>query len=444
MSIKELEKYVDFVCPCGKTHNFSTKVVTGEDILFQIPALSDEYSADNVYVICDNNTYRAAGKRVIEILTGCGKSVVSLIYESDKVVPDESSVGKAIMHLDKKADLIVGVGSGVINDIGKIVANVSGKPYFIVATAPSMDGYAAAGSSMELDGVKTTVSSKAPDVIIGDLNVLASAPPEMMISGLGDMIAKYVALCEWHIASIVVGEYYCEEIAELVRIALKKCVDNSQKLIAGDKDAIKAVFEGLIISGAAIEYAGISRPASGVEHYISHIIDMRSLAFNTRAESHGIQCALGTLYALKMYECLKSKSLDKNRALDFVKSYSYAEHSEFLKHFLGKAADKLISLEEKEGKYNQKKHAERLQLILDNWEDILKIINGELPSYREVYDMWRSVGGPVSLEDIGIDNSCFKEIFASTKDIRDKYVLSRLLWDLGLIEEIAAEIFERN
>ena len=42
-----------------------------------------------------------------------------------------------------------------------------------------------------------------------------------------------------------------------------------------DENAVKAVFEGLVICGAAMKFAGLSRPASGVEHYLSHIWDMR-------------------------------------------------------------------------------------------------------------------------------------------------------------------------
>lgn len=436
MSIQELEKYKNYHCACGKIHSFSSRVVTGSDILDQICGLAEEYSASNVYVVCDKNTYAVAGKRVIDLLGASGKKVSAYIFESEKVVPDETSVGKVVMHMNQKCDLIVGVGSGVINDVCKIVANISSRPYFIVATAPSMDGYAAAGSSMEVEGVKTTVSSKAPDVIIGDFDILASAPAKMILSGLGDMIAKYVALCEWRIANILVGEYYCDEIASLVRVALQKCVSHAEGLLRCDKEAVGAVFEGLIISGAAMEYAGISRPASGAEHYFSHVLDMRSLAFDLPCESHGIQCAVGTLYVLKAYERLKGETPDRERALAFVQSYRYSEHAEFLKKFLGKAADKLIALEEKEGKYSVEKHARRLEVILQNWDALLKIMKEELPSYEEIRRFWKSLGGPVSLEEIGVDHASFAEILPATKDIRDKYVLSFLLWDLGLMDAV--------
>ena len=45
------------------------------------------------------------------------------------------------------------------------------------------------------------------------------------------------------------------------------------------------------------------------------------------------------------------------------------------------------------------------------------------------------IDAPKTAQEIGID--CDLSItLKATKDIRDKYVLSRLLWDLGMIEEV--------
>ena len=204
------------------------------------------------------------------------------------------------MHFDKSCDVVVGVGSGVINDVCKILSNATGNPYIIVGTAPSMDGYASATSSMSRDGVKVSLNSRCADVIIGDTDILKTAPDHMLRSGLGDMLAKFVSIAEWRIAHLITGEYYCEEVAQLIRTALKKCVDNAEGLLKREDAAVEAVFEGLVIGGVAMAYAGTSRPASGVEHYISHVLDMRGMEFGTPVDLHGTQCAVGTLIAVKL------------------------------------------------------------------------------------------------------------------------------------------------
>lgn len=206
------------------------------------------------------------------------------------------------MHYDTKCDLIIAVGPGVINDIGKFLSKLTKTSHIIVATAPSMDGYASATSSMAMDGLKISLPTKCPDVIIGDTDVLKNAPIRMLQAGIGDMLAKHVSICEWRIAHLLIGEYYCEYVADLVRSALKKCVENAYGVLKRGPEAVKAVFDGLIIGGRAMEYAGISRPASGVEHYISHVWDMRGLEFGTKTDLHGIQCAIVTLVATPIYE----------------------------------------------------------------------------------------------------------------------------------------------
>ena len=423
-------------CPCGKDHEFTSKILIEKGAIDRLPLVLDEMNLHSAFILADLNTDLAAGERVTDVLQSHHIGTKKYVFHEEHLEPDEASVGLAIMNFDPTVDVVIGVGSGVINDIGKIVANVSGKPYIIVGTAPSMDGYASATSSMTMEGLKISLNSKCADVIIGDIGVLVNAPVKMMISGLGDMLAKYVSVCEWRISHLINGEYYCEEIATLVRQSLRKCVDNADGLLQRDEEAVKSVFEGLIICGAAMKFAGVSRPASGVEHYFSHIWDMRGAAFGTPVELHGIQCALGMLIALKLYEKIKHITPDRQKALDRVRAFDYSAWSKELKAFLGKGAESMIALEEKEQKYNLEKHEKRLDRIIEKWDEIQKIIREELPPIEETVRLFDRLGLPKTVEEIGLNEEILPMTFKAAKDIRDKYVLPRLCWDLGILDEI--------
>ncbi len=427
-------------CKCSKTHKFSSQVIVKEGAIRELPRILKEYSAKKVYLIADENTYEAAGKAVKEIIHGVNIQVVSCVFGGDALEPDEHSVGRAIMYYEAGCDVVIGVGSGVINDISKIVANVAQKPYIIVGTAPSMDGYASATSSMTRDGLKISLNSKCADVIIGDLDILCQAPLKMMASGLGDMVAKYVSICEWRIAHIITGEYYCEDIAQLVRQALKRCTDNAQGLLKRDKEAVKAVFEGLVIGGVAMAYAGVSRPASGVEHYFSHVWDMRGVEFGTPVDLHGIQCAMGTYQAVKLYESIKTLTPDYEKASRYVAAFDLPAWEQTLREFLGKGAEAMIAQEKKEGKYRKETHAARFGIIEKNWDAILQIIREELPSSQDIKKLLDTIGISTDLGTIGVDTQCARLSFQATKDIRDKYVLSRLAWDLGVLDELTEQL----
>lgn len=423
-------------CDCGKEHIFESEVIIGSGVLSDLPSILKSKGFKKPFVFADNNTYFAAGKKVMNLLKDNGIEANKYVFKKENLEPDEINVGLAVMHYNPDCDVVIGVGSGVINDICKIVAATGNKPYIIVATAPSMDGYASASSSMTMEGLKISLNSKCADIILGDLDILCDAPLKMMISGLGDMLAKYVSICEWRIAHIITDEYYCEDVANLVKEALKKCVNNAEGLLKRDKEAVKAVFEGLVLCGAAMKFAGVSRPASGVEHYLSHIWDMRGAEFGTPVSFHGIQCGIGTLIAIKLYEQIKAITPDREKALEYVSKFNFDVWSNDLRKFVGKGAECMIALEMKEQKYNKAAHAKRLEKIINNWDKILKIIDEEMPSSKEIEMLLDKLGAPKTLEDIGLHCSILPITFKATKDIRDKYVLSRLCWDLGIIDDI--------
>ena len=426
-----------FTCSCGKVHNaLLDDYIVGKGAIREIASLVARYGATKPYLIADRNTYQAAGKQVCKVLDAHNIPYSLYVFSQETIHPNEEAVGSAAMHYDVSCDMVIGIGSGVINDIGKLISKLTKTPYIIVATAPSMDGYASATSSMDVDGLKTSVPSRCANVIVGDLDVLREAPVQMLISGLGDMLAKYVSICEWRISNLITGEYYCPTVAEYIRKALKKCVDHAEGLLNREEEAVRAVFEGLIIGGVAMNYAGLSRPASGVEHYFSHVWDMRALEFGMPASTHGIQCALGTLYALRIYEQVKKYTPDVALAEQKVSAFDHPSYNQFLKDFLGRSAESMLALEEKEGKYDPVKHHSRIAYIAEHWQELVQIMEQELPAAAELERLLKAIGAPCSVEEIGLSADILRPTFEATKDIRDKYVLSRLCWDLGILEDI--------
>ena len=426
-------------CACGRVHAVAIDdVIIGKGAVNRLPEFLHKFDAKKPFLLADSNTFAAAGEKVCDVLDAASIPYSKYVFQNKSLEPDEDSVGSAVMHFDKTCDLIIGIGSGVINDIGKILSNVSGRKYIIVGTAPSMDGYASATSSMSMDGLKVSLPSRCADVIIGDTDILKNAPVHMLKAGLGDMLAKYVSIAEWRIAHIITGEYYCEQVAELIRKALKKCVDNAEGLLKRDEQAVEAVFEGLVIGGVAMAYAGVSRPASGVEHYFSHVWDMRGLEFGTQVDLHGIQCALGTLQAVKLYEEVKKITPNEKTARAYVDVFSFDAWKEELRAFLGNSAETMIAQEAKEKKYDKSTHPARFARIIENWEAILRILNEELPTYSALSEILDTIGISKDLQTIGVDSQTARLTFKATKDIRDKYVLSRLAWDLGILDGLCA------
>ncbi len=402
-----------------------------ENALRHIPTIIKDFSAKNAFLVGDANTYPLVGEKIEALLKDEGIEYAFYRFPTAALEPDESAVGSLMLHFDRSCEIIIGIGSGVINDLCKLLASLTERPFIIVATAPSMDGYASPLSSMARDGLKVSIPTKKAECIVADLDILKDAPLSMLKAGLGDMLAKYVSICEWRIGALITGEGYDADIADSVRVALKKCVDNADGLIKRDKAAVRAVFEGLVLTGEAMKKAGNSRPASGAEHYFSHLWDMRGLEFGTKTNLHGLQCATATLSCIKLYHKLKEMRPNREKALKYAAAFKVDEWNRALEEFLGHASEPLIELEKREGKYDVKKHSARLDIIIAKYDEILAIIDEELPSLDTLNTLYRVLDLPVMPPESDI----LKMTVMAGKDIRDKYVLPRLLWDLGVLDE---------
>ena len=420
-----------FACPsCGRRHTVSLRRLTlGREALSALPEELRALGVRRPYLIADRNTWRAAGERAAALLAASGFSPARCLLPGGRPSPDEAAAGCAVMHLPPDADGVVGIGGGVVGDMAKLTAAVHGVPYLYVPTAPSMDGMASATSSVDRDGLKISLPTRAPSSVVADTGVLAAAPRELILAGYGDMAAKYVSLVEWELAHRITGEFYCPEIARAVREALRRAEASVEAALAGDGGAAGALTEGLILAGLAMECAGLSRPASGMEHYVSHIRSMRALAFGTRSDLHGLECGAAALEVIRVYERLRDTKPDRARALAHAAAFDYEAHAAFLRRFVGPGAETMISLEAREGKYSPERHAARLDVILAHWEELAAVMR-KLPSADALEARFARIGFP-TLSSLGVTEEERAGLFAASPDIRDKYVLGRLLWDLG-------------
>ena len=442
LSLRELMELKTFDCSCDKRHQLNLQQVEiGCGAIERLPEILRQFGIRRPYLIADLTTWEVAAKNVGEILAKAGIGYSMFVFQSERPEPDESAVGLAAMAFDTGCDAILAVGSGSIGDISKVVARTSDRPLITIATAPSMDGFASPTGSMIMNGLKSTVPGVCPVAIIGDLDILTKAPARMLQAGLGDMLAKPVALCEWRISHLINDEYYCPNVAALMRRSAQKCFDSAEGLSRRDPSSTADILEGLILSGVAMTYAGITRPASGIEHYFSHIWDMKALQEHRMPDFHGIQVGIGTVQALRIYQEVLKIQPDVEKAQRYVREFDKVGWEAFLREFLPATAEEMIRRANQEARFDLAKHAIRLNKMTSHWHQIQQIIRDELPDLNSVQANLRMLGAPISPEEIGIDLLTQKKTFLATKDLRSKYMAGSLLWDLGMLDEIADRLY---
>ncbi|MEA5003765.1 MAG: sn-glycerol-1-phosphate dehydrogenase [Christensenella sp.] len=440
--MRDWEQYLnrDIACECGRTHNCGIgHIMIGTNILPALPGLIRAGGYQNICMVADQNTYAAAGEQVQALLAGDGLSCAKVIFADAELIPDERALGVILSEIPKGCDLILCVGSGTLSDLCKFVAYKLGIEYFMVATAPSMDGYASNVAPLIIKDTKTTYEVGRPAVILGDVDILAKAPMEMIRAGIGDMLGKYVCLADWRVAHIVTGEYTCDFVENMMRESvevIRKAMDGAKKR---DKEAITAVMEGLVLSGITMSYVGNSRPASGSEHHLSHFWEMMLLQQKKPDALHGLKVAIGTVISLKLYEQLKN---NKNAFFGAGDSgYTQEQWEGDIVRVYGPAAPEVVRLEREVHKNAPEKAAQRRKVIAGRWDDIMRVVDN-LPSTEDMIDLLRGIGAPYLPCEIEVDGQMVRDSIVYAKELRNRYGLLQVLFDGGIAKEMAEYITE--
>lgn len=410
MGILEIINEFKSGCSCGKKHETAVKDVRiASGLVNHVGEILKENGfSKNLLLVADKNTLKAA-EGIVESLKGF--SVEYKIYDDLRVatMDDVNSVEALIAGRDIS---VLSVGSGSINDTCRLSSARQDKKLCIFATAPSMDGFASYSAPIVAGGFKSSYSAKSPEVIIGDTKILANAPTALKSAGFGDMIAKYVGLVDWEISTLLTGEYYCEKIANLTRSAVDELMEMADKVTVNDEYTAGKIFEALLKTGIGMSFAQNSRPASGSEHIIAHLIECVELRDNIIPNFHGEDVGVCTLEMLKYYNELANCDVDtKREEVDWDDVYS----------FYGNMAEDVRELNEPENVIDGVDE----KLLKEKWSEIRAIIRS-VPSYDECKAAMLKAGCKITVEDIEKPQTLFDNCVKYSPYMRKRLTLLRM------------------
>ena len=399
-------------CQCGKDHFCAINALEiGKNALKKLPKVLENYR--HILLVADNNTYSICGETVRRLLDGCIAN--RFVFETEgHLVPDEKAIAAIEAQLDDETDFILGIGSGVINDLCKYVSYFSGLKCGIVATAPSMDGFASSGAAMILDGMKVTKTTHSPDVIIGDTEILKNAPIEMIRSGYADIIGKYSALNDWKLSHLINGEHLCPFIYDIVKNATDEIRDLAKQIAAAEESAIAKLMEVLVLVGACLTLHTTTRPGSGSEHHFSHYFEITGLIDKVPYFLHGTDVGYATVVTAAMRQRIlqvQEPSFETVSRETREKCYR-AVYKNF--------ADEVIKLQDEAGRYEK----DISETYRKNWPQVLEIL-AECPKPEEIWQM---------MADVGMQWPAFEQMYGEekirrglwlAKDLKDRY---SVLW----------------
>lgn len=421
-----------FDCSCGKQHLVPTEeFIYGDNSFASLTGLIEKYSPDKrCQIIADHRTYKVAGKEVESLCEAgnirCGRFIVPDSDGESPVVDDHTR--DLILNQVEDTPLFIALGSGVINDLVKWVAFLRNKPYIVIATAASMNGYGSANVAATIDGLKVLFHAAPPKAVIARPEILLGAPYELTGAGLGDVLAKPVSSADWRMNLFLFEDYYCQFSIDLLKDLEPVYLKNPQKIKNRDPDGFKALFMALFYSSVAMTITGTSSPASGGEHLISHTLDMLAVRDDGSHDLHGRQVGVSSILMAALYE--KLLAIEQPQFRD---PPTHVDES-----FWGT----LTPVVEKEYQQKLPKMSQAVAILkeADNWEALRASIEPHLISARELKNCLQKAEAAHRYSDllynkVAIDKDFLVAVVNRANQMRSRFTVLDIAVLLGVVPE---------
>ncbi len=293
-------------------------MVFESDAVFRLPdflRLAGAAAAQPVLVVMDRTAMTRAGEGlkplILNHLRQAGWQPEPLWLEPDatgQVHTDFAQIGRVQARLAPQM-AVLSVGSGAVTDIAKHAAHLYQQehgaaplPYVAYQTANSVSAYTSNMAPTFVGGVKRTLASRYPDVLVCDLETLRDAPYEMTAAGVGDLLAAFGSYADWWLAyRLGIDPTYTEFAQTLMgpldEIFLDLAPAIRSRTLAGMGELAKLIALG----GLAMALSHATAPLSGYEHVISHVLDLTAEQARRPLAQHGTQVALATLLTTSAY-----------------------------------------------------------------------------------------------------------------------------------------------
>jgi glycerol-1-phosphate dehydrogenase [NAD(P)+] len=431
-----------FACDCGRVHRVPIEVFLYEagavEALPEVVRQSrGQTSVPRPAVVADVRTWEVCGEKAQEALSKAGLAGARVIVpdrETSGPICDDMTFRGLVERLrGEQPDVVVAVGSGVMNDLCKWASFELGVPYIAAATAASMNGYSAANVAPTIAGVKVLVEARPPFAVLAEPAVIEQAPREMTAAGFGDTIAKHQSNADWVMNHLLFDEYYCAFCAGLVSGLEPLYLDHPESIRAGESGAVKGLFAALFGTGLAMTLVGTSAPASGGEHLLSHTLDMMSQVDGAHHNLHGRQVGVGTLLSAALYQkvlALENPVLHELRPT--VDEAFWAIPSV------------VAAVQEQYG--TKRRRLEPVQRTLADaqaWSRLVRRLAAEAKSPEIIRGWLRRAGAAATFDALGCSRERLRAAILHMHEIRRRFTIVDLAWLVGILPGAVDDLIDQ-
>ena len=364
-------------CECGRDHELRTKLVVCEyGALKNFDKYMDDCGLTGFRtVIYDTNTYNLPTMHHV-------RADQEIVLEAQGLHSEKGLIENMMTMLERKPDYIVVVGGGTLMDFGRYSAWKLGIPFVAIPTIVSSDGFTADICSIIIDGQKKSIPMQAADAVICDINIVS-------------------------------GEYFCPKVCAMAQEALDIMARCANDLAEGKEPDYEAMAYTQMLSGLTMQILSNSRAASGAEHLVAHLVEMKPKGFKNAHGMHGECVGIGTIMCARAYH-----ELAKRDTIE-VKPYEPLDPA-WVRDVFGDLADGIFKENE-----NDVLKTFPPENIKEHWQEIRDVI-ATIPTAEELIDLYTKIGAKHSLAELDIDESIRGEFLDISSAIRNRLTFARM------------------
>jgi glycerol-1-phosphate dehydrogenase [NAD(P)+] len=317
-------------------------------------------------------------------------------------------------------------------------------PNWCVPTAPSVDAYSSGTSTLKLPYRHKTEPARPAELILADLDVLGKAPQLLFLSGVGDLLAKYLSYLDWRLSALITGETICEKTAGLCLESARQALAAVETLAGDRRGAVYCLTDAILLSGLAMQALVSSRPASSAEHTIAHYWELDRGVGNSNMELHGLLVGVSSGILLLLYKELYGDSSlwgfdleDRLRQLDSEPGWEQSLSPE-VGRFHQQMREEMEACEGSRAMFRS-----RLETVLNNRDSILELAGSLLKELEQAIAVLGDIGFPFHLSDYDFDPERALVPIRYIRYLRNRYSSFNLMHEVGAEQRVLGVLDQR-
>lgn len=279
----------------------------------------------------------------------------------------KKDVEKAEEYLNNNTEIenVIGFGGGTAIDVAKYMGNKINKRIIAIPSMLSTNVYSTDKVLMSTNGVRNTLDSRLPDIIIYDEEILKLSTTENLF-GFADVLTIYTASTDWKNSSEkgfdpMNNQIYKMDI-DLLNNTTQYILNTPYKEII---NGLYPMFNFIGMVGHITNLYGSGRPVSGSEHIFAKSLDLKTVV------PHGIAVAIGILI-MSLFQ--NNYSTDIEECFEKLKIFNYTEKYNVTQKLI---KETLFNLQPRVGRYT----------IVDSFNPKDKTINEKIDKILNKYNI---------------------------------------------------------